>query len=238
MPAAYRLRRIGRRLGTRIIAAAWLGCFAGHAAAAEWNGYATLATDYIYRGISLLDTGASLQASVEGRFDPGFVVGAWGANIDRQWVYQQHIGNSVEVNFFAGMDFDCGSRCRARVIVTRYTYPDSDASSWQEISGSVSYAGRVGASLSWSPEGLGTIKSTRTLEGWFVQPVSRATSLELDGGRMWVGSRDYWFARAGISHRVDRWVVGLSHYWSDPTYRRFGIDDRSQRYVASLSTAF
>ena len=162
-------RRSSRLLPAFLLLAAETG------AAAEWNRYASIATDYIYRGISLLDSGPSAQVSMEGRFDQGFVMGAWAANVDRQWSYQYALSSHVELNLFAGMDFGCGSECRARVIVTSYQYPGSDARNWEEATASVSFAERVGASLSWSPRGLGINRSTRTLEGWYVQPLSRAT---------------------------------------------------------------
>jgi hypothetical protein len=57
-------------------------------------------------------------------------------------------------------------------------------------------------------------------------------------GTVWVGSHDYWYARAGISHRLSRFVFDLSHYWSDPKLRRYGLDEHSERSVLSVSTAF
>ena len=72
---------------------------------------------------------------------------------------------------------------------------------------------------------------------WVVQPLSRETSVSLDAGNVWLGSFDYWYARAGISRKFDRWVVDLSHYWSDPAYKRYGFDDHRTRFVLSVSRA-
>jgi uncharacterized protein (TIGR02001 family) len=204
----------------------------------DWNGYLTLASDYVYRGVSLLDRAGSVQGGVEARIDDRFVVGAWGANVDRQWLYQRDVDSHLGVNLYAGADLGCGERCRARVLFTRYTFPGSSAPGWHEASASIAFAERVGLAASWSPHGLGTNRSTHTLEGWYVHPLSRATSLEADFGELWYGTRKYWYARAGITRRVGRWVVGLSQYWSDPTYRRIGLDDRSRHTVVSVSTAF
>jgi hypothetical protein len=71
-----------------------------------------------------------------------------------------------------------------------------------------------------------------------VQPLTRETSLAADAGKVWLGSFPYWYARAGVSHRVGRWVFDVSHYWSDPKYVRYGFDDKRKRFVASVSTAF
>ena len=209
-----------------------------HAADVDWNGYVTASSDYIYRGVSLLDSGANLQGSLEARLDDAVVVGTSVTNIDREWQYQSYVSSHLELNVYAGVDVGCGAQCRARVLVTRYNYPGSDAAGWDEATASIAFAQRVGVSVSWSPRGLGTGNSTRTYEGWFVQPLSRNTSLEFDGGTLYIGPYNYWFARAGVSQRFDRWVFDLSHYWSDPSYRRAGLDDRSERFVFSISTAF
>jgi len=66
-----RLRRLAAACGATVLA---LG--SGFVAAADWTGYGSIASDYVFRGVSLLDSGPSFQGSVEGRFDDTFVVGA------------------------------------------------------------------------------------------------------------------------------------------------------------------
>lgn len=211
---------------------------AQRAEGAEWNGYVTVASDYIFRGVSLLDWGTSLQIGTEGRFNDLFVAGAWAGNVDKQWLYDRPVPGHLELNIYGGVDFACGSDCRMRFIVTGYEFPGPEPHNWVEATGSVALFERVGASYSWSPHGLGSGTSTRTVEAWYVQPLTRSTSVGLDGGKVWIGPFDYWFARAGVSQRVDRWVFDLSHYWSDPNFRYFGFDDHSERWVISVSTAF
>jgi uncharacterized protein (TIGR02001 family) len=225
-------------LASRLAVALCCSLLSPLAVAADWNGYVSLGSDYMFRGVSLLDSGPSFQGSVEGRFDESFIVGAWGGNVDRQWLYQRRVPDHLEVNLYTGFDFGCGTQCRMRVLVTGYTYPGPDAHNWVETSGSIAFFERFGASYSWSPHGLGTGASTRTAEAWFTQPLTRQTSIALDGGEVWIGQNDYWYARAGISQRVSRWLFDLSHYWSDPKYRRFGLDEHSERFVLSVSTAF
>ena len=229
--------RVPRTRTARIAACLVAGIAARSAAAAQWNGYVSLASDYVFRGVSLVD-GASLQAGLEGRFADTFVAGAWAANVDRQWLYDRPVSNHLEVNLYAGVDVACGGPCRARFLVTGYEFPGPDAHDWIEATGSVALFERVGASFAWSPHGLGSGTSTRTVEGWFVQPLTRGTSLGFDGGKVWIGPFDYWFTRAGISQRAGRFVFDLSRYWSDPKYRHYGYDEHSQRWVLTVSTAF
>lgn len=229
--------RVRSRKALRIVASLVASAVASSAGAAQWNGYVSLASDYIFRGVSLVD-GPSLQAGVEGRFADTFVAGAWAGNVDRQWLYDRPVSNHVELNVYAGVDVACGDPCRARFLVTSYQFPGPDAHDWVEATGSVALFERVGVSYSWSPHGLGSGTSTRTLDAWIVQPLARGTSLGFDGGKVWIGPFDYWFTRAGLSQRAGRFVFDLSRYWSDPNYRRFGYDEHSQRWVLTVSTAF
>lgn len=192
----------------------------------------------MYRGVALLDSGPSLQAGAEGRFGDAFVAGAWAANIDHQWLYDSGVTDHLELNLYGGVDVGCGNGCRFRFIVTDYLFPGPATRDWQEATASVAFAGRVGASVSYSPHGLGSGDSTRTVEAWLVQPLTRALSVSFDVGRVWLGPRDYWYARGGISRRIGRWVLDASQYWSDPKYRRYGFEDRSKRVVVAVSTSF
>lgn len=211
---------------------------AASAANVDGTGYVSIASNYMFRGVALLDSGPALQVGVEGRLADRFVAGAWATNIDHQWLYDSEVTDRLEVNLYAGIDIACGANCRARLIVSDYVFPGPTARDWQEATASIAWFGRFGASLAYSPRGLGSGASARTVEAWVVQPLTRATSVSFDAGNIWLGARQYWYTRAGVSHRLGAWVIDLSHYWSDPTYRRYGFDDRSKRFVLSVSTTF
>jgi uncharacterized protein (TIGR02001 family) len=217
-----------------VLALVWIA----PAAAAEWSGYASLGTDYIYRGVSLLDSGPGLQAGVEDRFAEHFIIGTTAAKIDRQWAYQQYVSNHLQLDFYAGADFACGAHCRTRMLVSHYAFPGSDTRDWSEVTGAVSFFDRYGASLSWSPHGLGSPESTRSFESWLQQPLSRSTSFELGYGKVLIGDLDYWYAHVGISRRIDRFVVDLTAHWSDRGLDRFAFDERNRHLVFTISTGF
>lgn len=224
---------------TNLVLATALGLIqATSAAAADWSGYASIGSDYVYRGVSLLDSGPSLQGGVEGRFDGVFVAGAAAARIDRQWLYYARVPNRLQPDLYTGADFGCGEHCRARLLVSRYEFPGAGARDWSEATASLALFDRVGAAYSWSPHGLGSRERTRTVETWLQQPLSRSTSVEVGYGRLWIGDLDYWYAHLGASHRIDRFVIDLSEQWSDPKLRRFLIDDHSRRLVLTISTGF
>jgi uncharacterized protein Gcw-chp len=201
--------------------------WAAPAAAVDWSGYASIGSDYIYRGVSLLDSGLAAQGGVEGRFAENFVVGASAVRIDH-----------VQLDFYAGADFGCGPHCRARVLVSRYEFPGPDWRDWSEATGTLEFYDRLGISYSWSPEGLGSHYITRTTEAWLQQPFSQATSVEVGYGRVAINSFNYWYAHAGISHRVGRIVFGLTQYVGDPGLKHLLFDSHSNRLVLTASTAF
>src|SRR6185503_4751505 len=105
------------------VVAAFAVIWAVPAVAVDWTGYASIGTDYIYRGVSLLDSGPALQGGAEGRFAENFIVGASAVRIDRQWLYNQGDDDHVQLDFYGGADFGCGPNCRARVLFSRYEFP-------------------------------------------------------------------------------------------------------------------
>lgn len=206
--------------------------------AMDWTGYASIGTDYIYRGVSLLDSAPALQGGVEGRFADNFIVGASGVRIDRQWLYYQDVPDHVQLDFYGGADFGCGPHCRARVLFSRYEFPGPDTRDWSEVTAAVEFFDRFGVSYSWSPEGLGSNVITRTTEAWLQQPFTQATSLEIGYGRVAISHYNYWYAHAGVSHRFGRFVFGLTQYVGDPGLKHLLFDSHSNRLVLTVSTAF
>lgn len=216
------------------LAMAW----AAPAAAMDWSGYASIGSDYIYRGVSLLDSGPALQGGVEGRFADNFIAGASAVRIDRQWIYYRGTTDHVQFDFYAGADFGCGAHCRARVLISRYEFPGPDTRDWSEGTAALEFFDRVGVSYSWSPEGLGSRHVTRTSEAWFQQPLARATSIDVGYGRVAITSFNYWYAHAGVSQRIGRFVFALTQYVGDPGLRHLLYDSHSNRLVLTAGTAF
>lgn len=211
---------------------------ASPAFAADWTGYASIGSDYIYRGVSLLDSGLSAQGGAEATLNDVFIVGGNAARVDRQWVYDEDVRNHLQLDFYAGTDFGCGTHCRARLLLSRYVFPGSNSRDWFEGTAALSLFERGGISISWSPHGLGSNERSRTFEGWLQQPLANHTAIEFGYGRVLIEDLDYWYARVGISHRAGRFVIDLSEHWSDHGLRNLAHDDRSRRAVLTISTGF
>jgi uncharacterized protein (TIGR02001 family) len=136
----------------KLLAASAL-CIAGlqAASAQEFSGNVTLASEYIYRGITQTDHGPAIQGGFDFESD-SFYAGVWASNVDFG------DGTNVEADFYAGFtpsaggfDFDFGGLL--------YTYPGSpDAGGEQdffEVYGGVGREyGMIAweAKVSWSPD--------------------------------------------------------------------------------------
>ena len=208
------------------------------AVALDFNGYASIGSDYVYRGVSLLESGPSVQGGIEAHAGPYFVAGVSAATIDRQWAYQSDEADHVQLDTYAGADFGCGPHCRARVLYSRYTFPGPDDRNWSEATAALAFFDRAGISYSYSSNGLGTYWPTRTWESWFQQPLSRAATLELGYGRVLVRGFDYWYAHAGASYRFNRVVVDLTENFGDDSLQHLMPGRSVNRLVLTLSTAF
>ncbi len=113
---------------------------------AEVSGNVSLATDYVYRGISQTNEEATIQGGFDLETDSGFYAGVWASNIA--------FDGSIEIDLYAGIGGEISENFGYDVGVLRYQYP-SDAgpndSSFNEIYGSLSYGGFT-AGLNYSPD--------------------------------------------------------------------------------------
>lgn len=99
-----------------LLAAALLAALPVTASAAGFNWNATLASDYLFRGIDQNDDQPALQLGAGFEFESGLYVGAWGSNID--------FGDStdLEIDTFIGWAGDLGETTSLDVQLVRYNY--------------------------------------------------------------------------------------------------------------------
>jgi len=105
------------------------------AGAAEVTGNVTLATDYVYRGISQTDESATIQGGFDVTSEAGVYAGVWASNIA--------FDGSIEIDVYAGYGGELAKDVSYDVGVLHYDYPNQPAgqpdSNFNEIYGSLSY---------------------------------------------------------------------------------------------------
>jgi uncharacterized protein (TIGR02001 family) len=104
-----------------LLAAAVLATLPTASFAAGFNWNATLASDYIYRGIDQNDDQPAIQLGAGYGFENGLYVGAWGSNVDFG------DGTDTEIDTFIGWAGEVGDSTSLDVQLVRYNYLNEPA---------------------------------------------------------------------------------------------------------------
>jgi len=120
-----------------LLAALLLAALPGAAAAEGFNWNATLASDYLYRGVDQNDDQPALQLGAGYDFAGGLYVGAWASNVD--------FGDStdVEVDTFVGWAGELSDTTSLDVQLIRYNYlnePTGTDYAYNELVGKLGFA--------------------------------------------------------------------------------------------------
>ncbi len=113
------------------------GCMlvgASAAYGASVSGNVSLASDYVYRGISQTNEEATIQGGFDVEGESGFYAGVWASNIA--------FDGSIEIDVYAGFGGQINDDLGYDVGVLHYDYPNDagpNDSSFEEIYGSLSY---------------------------------------------------------------------------------------------------
>ena len=105
------------------------------------SGSITMATDYVYRGITQTDEEPTIQGSFDYGHESGFYAGVWASNID--------FAGSIEMDWYAGFANEVGG-LGYDFMILYYSYPgaDDDAAelNFLELHVGLSYGFDVGLS--------------------------------------------------------------------------------------------
>jgi uncharacterized protein (TIGR02001 family) len=195
--------------------------------ATEYSGNVTLATDYVYRGVSQTLEEATIQGGFDVTADGGLYAGIWGSNIafDGSVEIDYYIGFSNEV--FEGLSYDIG--------VIHYDYPNQDGttpnSDFQEIYASVTYqAFTLGAAH--STDFFGETDNATYVYGEYEVSLPNDVSLVLHYGAQHIAAaQDYDEFSISLSKEIAD--IGFSLSWHDTDVN--GIDDFDSRVVFAMS---
>jgi uncharacterized protein (TIGR02001 family) len=234
---AFSLHRLTARL-----CAAVFTLVAGHAQA-ELQAYATIASEYVYRGHAVSDREPSLQAAFDYQHRSGLFAGAWAGTI--------RIDNNAagrrrqELDYYLGYHFETPRDWTGAITLMRYSYPGArgprsyDYSEWLA---SAEWSERVFIEVAYSPGVYGSGRPGRHLEigarhtlpgGWILSGSLGRNDLSA------LGVRPYLHWDFGSSATFSRFTVDLRWYDSESFYSGgYGGFAAGSRVVVSLSTAF
>lgn len=93
------------------------------ASAASLSSTATLASDYLFDGVSQTQDDPALQISLDAAWESGFYLGVWGSNVD----FGDGDPADLEIDFYGGYSRAFGEGMSFDIGLARYTYAGAPA---------------------------------------------------------------------------------------------------------------
>jgi uncharacterized protein (TIGR02001 family) len=234
------------------------------AAFAEISANVTLASDYIFRGISQTDNQIAIQGGFDYAWDMGFYVGTWASNVDSDFFNGDANGQDpqTEVDLYAGyageykgFGYDVG--------YLRYEYPGYGDADTNEVYVNGSYSndyGDFGASINYSDE-LSFLPSDQS--AWYIAASYDRTlpwyeiGLSITAGHSFgdafdLGAGDFLKGKSGLTDSYSDWSIGISKSWMGADYSLTYTDNNmdkpdcpsgsndycEEHFVASIGKSF
>jgi len=184
----------------------------------------TLATDYVWRGISQTDENPAIQGGLDFSADNGFYIGTWGSNVDFGDV------ENLELDVYLGWGTELASGLGIDLGVIQYLYFDGAGDvDFNEIYAGLSYAD-VSGKLSYDIDNESTY-----LELGYDLELANEFGLGLHvGNYSFDGDGDYTDYSLSLSKSYSGLDFGLAYYDTDIS----GVDIADARVVFSVSKAF
>ncbi len=233
---------------SHILAASAAFALAGPIAHADisrenFTGYATLTSDYRFRGLSQTDTDPALQIGIDFQHDSGIFAGLWGSNVDFAMDRFQQDPRDVELNYYLGYHRSIGRDWAGVISVIRYAYPGASKNyDYSEVSVGVDYVERLFATVAYSDDAYSLGGSATVYELAAQYPLVYgieigATAGLYDSSDLLGGNYKYW--NVGLSKPVDRWTFDVRFHDTDNTATRiFGDEIAGDTWVFSVSLRF
>ncbi len=214
-----------------------------NAAAFEFNAYATLTTDYVFRGVTYSDGDPAAQLGAEVSFESGIFVGTWISSMDIE--SSSGFQRDVEINYYLGFGRQLGETWSAAVTAIAYTYPGGGAPieyDYEEIALTLNYDDIVWLEYAYAPDLYGTDRDTQNIEVYAEWPLPWA--LTAGAGIGWydlseLTNTDYSYWQAGMSRHVGIVDFDLRYHDTSRSVPFFISDDRAAaRIVLSVRFQF
>lgn len=232
------------------VAAAWLrtvafgaGLLATSADAAEARLYATITTDYVYRGVTYSDGHGAFQLGGDLTFRSGFFLGAWGSTVDIENGPTRQ--RDAQVNVYAGYEQGIGNRWSLGAAVVAYTFPGQTGNidyDYEEISLVANYDDRAWLEIAWSPDLYATGRETTNIDLLTEWPLARdfiaiGRAGYYDTSSLTGIGYGYW--QLGVARALGRFNVDLSFHDTNRSVPIVSPEDRGrQRVSLSVQVVF
>ena len=222
-----------------LLATSWMPA----ANAADFNGYLTLTTDYVFRGVSYSDSGPAVQLGGDVSFSNGLFVGAWASTVDISNGPSRQ--RDLEINYYAGYGFALNKNWSANITAVAYTYPGATGEidyGYEELSATLNFDDRFWIEYAYSPDLYRTGYTTQNIEAYgelslphqyvFGAGIGRYDTSDLTG-------RAYNYWQAGISKAISIILLDLRYHDTSDWVPIISTPDRAEaRLVLSARFRF
>ncbi|MEJ2085536.1 MAG: TorF family putative porin [Acidobacteriota bacterium] len=205
------------------------------------EGSATLASDYVFRGISQTLEDPALQLGLDFEHRSGLFAGVWGSNVDFPSNALSDNPRNIEVDLYLGFSKQLARDLSGSVVVTRYEYPGSDGRfdySYTELGLGILFRDQLGLSVSYSGDVMGRGASGLVFEVSGRQPLPRRVNLNFglgyyDFGESYLENYAYW--SLGVSTTLSAVTIDLSYIGTDQAAERIFGDLAGNRVVLTVT---
>ena len=221
---------------------------------AEFSGTVTLATDYVFRGISNTDEDPAIQGSMDYEHDSGLYAGIWASNVKfRENADEDAVDTvaeaTIEINYYAGIASEFGNGLSWDVGANLVTYPGSESSlnyDYWEAMGALGYAFEevalepgIVAEVYYSPDYFGNSGDATYVNAMLYLSLPAEFGLNFSAGRQQFkedSSLDYNDMKAGITKSLAGFELELAYFDTNLSKSECdGEDICSDRVVFSIT---
>lgn len=199
-----------------IIILSILALFPCHNALADLQWHIVASSDYVLKGISQTDEDASLQGGLNYSHASGFFTGMWLAQNALFKRFNGEEGDTLEIDYYAGYQFQTDNEQLWTATAYRYSYPQGrfDEYSYNELTISTSFNNGFSGTAGFNDNLYHRNKHSNFIEFAYETALSRETSLHLGLGhkdldRLFNFTYYYW--SIGGSYSTDYFTFDLTH---------------------------
>lgn len=217
--------------------------------AVDFGGSVVATTDYIYEGLSQTRHDPALQGDLHWRASDGSFIGVWATTANPP----PDRSSGMELNLYAGHQWNLGPQWSATLTYTRYAYPDSRAHALydhDEWRAALSFEDRVTVSAAFKPDVLryslwsdGYGRGAQwTYEATFRQALWHGLSLTAGAGYydlddLFRGS--YWAWNGGLAYALPHLQLSAGRFGVQSVARRvFGGQTADGRWALTAVASF